>query len=208
MSHDHEHSHDHAHGHSHQHSHEHEGERAWTGETARWYAERYGDWPTHALTVPRLGLKGGEVLLDVGCGTGSLLRQALPSLGQGRAIGVDLVPEMLEIARSQTQDQRITYLQGPAEALPLEGASVDLAITVNSLHHFADPGAGLLEMKRVLRPGGRLLVVTDEEMYDMLNWSNGRVRDLLTAAGLRRVRQDSAHQGSVVANLLFAHKPE
>jgi SAM-dependent methyltransferase len=207
LSHDHEHGHDHVHGHSHEHSHEHEGDRAWNGETARWYAERYGDWPTHGLTAQRLELSGDEVVLDVGCGTGSMLRAVLPALTGGRALGVDPVEEMVGIARSQTSDERITYHRGPAEALPIQDASVDLAMTVNSLHHFTDPLAGLLEMKRALRPGGVVLVVTDEEMYDMLNWSNGRVRDLLTRAGFRQIRQDSAHAGSVVANLLFAVKP-
>ena len=54
-----------------------------------------------------------------------------------------------------------------------------------------------------LKPGGTLWVGTDEDVYDMVGWSNGRVRDELAAEGFRRIGQTSGHAGDVVLNVLF-----
>jgi ubiquinone/menaquinone biosynthesis C-methylase UbiE len=209
-------SHDHSHGHTHSHSHHHSGlvhshdhhhgpSGDWTGQTARWYADKFGDWPSQRLLVEHLAVDGADVV-DVGCGTGALLRILAAGAAPKSLVGVDGSPEMVAIARAQTSDASIRLVSADATALPLADASADLVVFLNALHHIPEPGRALAEAARVLRPGGAVWVGTDEDVYDMAGWSNGRVRDELSGAGFRRIRQTSAHEGDVVLNLLSAQR--
>jgi ubiquinone/menaquinone biosynthesis C-methylase UbiE len=91
-------------------------------------------------------------VLDVGCGTRKLLRQARTYWPEAQLIGVDPANGMLEMAKRLTPNA--TFFPGMAEALPLQDASVDLALSTISFHHWQDQAAGLREIARVLRPGG------------------------------------------------------
>lgn len=91
-------------------------------------------------------------LLDVGCGTGRLLRAAKLCWPDARLVGIDASPRMVEIAEHLTPDAHVQV--GTAEALPLPDASVDVALSTISFHHWQDQLAGLREVMRVLRPGG------------------------------------------------------
>ena len=101
-------------------------------------------------------------VLDVGCGTGYLLRQMAARLpGAVDLAGVDAAPTMIEVARSTVPtDPRLRFAVGFAEALPHPAASFDLVVSTTSFDHWADQAAGLVECARVLAPGGRL-VLTD-----------------------------------------------
>jgi ubiquinone/menaquinone biosynthesis C-methylase UbiE len=101
-------------------------------------------------------------VLDVGCGTGHLLRLLASRLpGALQLVGVDPAPRMVEVARAaQTGDARIRILAGAAEELPFAESSFDLVVSATSFDHWADQGAGLRECARVLAPGG-WLVLTD-----------------------------------------------
>lgn|GEM_PF-1591083 len=201
MSHSHTHSHQH-HGLEHTHDHHHGPSGEWTDDTAHWYAEKFGDWPSQRLLADHLALEAGTVVVDVGCGTGAFLR-ALTHRSPGvRPIGVDGTGAMVGIARTQCKDTPIALHVADARALPLEADSVDVVVFLNTLHHVGDTEAALTEAARVLRPGGVVWVGTDEDVYDMAGWSNGRVRDELSAAGFGRIRQTSLHEGDVVLNLL------
>jgi ubiquinone/menaquinone biosynthesis C-methylase UbiE len=97
-----------------------------------------------------------ESLLDVGCGTGRLLRKAQACWPAAQPIGVDPAPGMIDMARRLTPGATF-YVRG-AEALPLPDASVDVAVSTAAFHHWQDPLSGLREISRVLRPGGHFFL--------------------------------------------------
>lgn len=137
----------------------------WNAETAEWYARQYGDYPTNRLAVAALDLAADATVVDVGCGTGSALRHAAARVTTGTLIGVDPVPRMVEIAQEQTAShpaaERIAFYQGAAEELPVADAIADWVFAFDSFDHWEDPARGLAEIRRVLRPGGTLVVVKD-----------------------------------------------
>ncbi len=95
-------------------------------------------------------------VLDIGCGTGRLLRAARGRWPSAQLIGVDPAEAMIDMARSAAP--AATFLVGSAESLPLPAASVDLALSTVSFHHWGDQAAGVREVARVLRPGGVFLL--------------------------------------------------
>lgn len=151
-------------------------------------------------------------VLDVGCGTGVLLRELSQRLPEARELtGVDAAAVMIEAASAggelavepgrqaaarDTRDTRLRYLHGHAERLPFGNASFDLVISTTSFDHWADQGAGLTECHRVLVPGGQL-VVTDLFSLALLPTLIGarsdrartqlRATKLLATAGFRSV---------------------
>ncbi len=96
-------------------------------------------------------------ILDVGCGTGKLLRRAGVRWPEAQLIGVDPANGMIEMAKRLTPNA--TFSKAMAETLPLQDASVDLVLSTTSFHHWQDQAAGLREIARVLRPGGRFILV-------------------------------------------------
>jgi ubiquinone/menaquinone biosynthesis C-methylase UbiE len=100
-------------------------------------------------------------VLDVGCGTSALLRVLADRLPARVALaGVDPAPAMLEVGRAALGAYpRVRLAQAAAERLPFGNASFDLVVSTVSFDHWADQPAGLAEVARVLRPGGRLVLV-------------------------------------------------
>lgn len=96
-------------------------------------------------------------VVDVGCGPGTAVRVA--ARRGARATGVDPAPVMLRLARMLTRDgEGVTWADGAAESLPLAEGSATVIWSVATAHHWQDVEAGLAEARRVLTPGGRLLV--------------------------------------------------
>jgi ubiquinone/menaquinone biosynthesis C-methylase UbiE len=122
----------------------------------RW--SRYIEAST-AATLRRIPSDAGERLLDVGCGTGVLLGRLLGRPPFREAVGIDLSPGMVAQARSRLPAS-VRLLVGDAEMLPFSPASFDVAVSASSFHYWPVPARGLDELRRVLRPGGHL-VVTD-----------------------------------------------
>ena len=115
--------------------------------SGRWYRRQ---------ALERSGLQAGATVLDVGCGTGLLAREALALIGaQGRLVGVDPSPGMLAQARLPTAE----FLEGSAEALPVADGSFDFVTMGYALRHIADVGTAFREFHRVLKPGGRVLIL-------------------------------------------------
>lgn len=98
-----------------------------------------------------------ESVLDVGCGTGRLLRRAYRYWPEAQLIGVDPADGMIERAKLLTPNA--TFFTSMAETLPLQDASVDLALSTSSFHHWQDQAEGIREIARVLRPGGYFMLV-------------------------------------------------
>jgi ubiquinone/menaquinone biosynthesis C-methylase UbiE len=145
------------------------------------------------LTLAANGVEP-ETILDVGCGTGRLLRAAGTRWPHAALIGVDAAEGMVEVARSLTPGA--TFYVAIAEALPLPDASVDLALSTTSFHHWSDQTAGIREVARVLRPEGRFFLadiagpaLLSKLLHRSRFQSPAHVRTLFTDAGLRVILQ-------------------
>jgi len=107
-------------------------------------------------------LKPGEVVVDLGCGGGLDVFLASPKVGaDGRAIGIDMTPEMIDRARRNAEAGGFTNVEfhlGRIDALPLESSSVDCVISNCVINLAEDKYAVFREIARVIRPGGRLAV--------------------------------------------------
>jgi ubiquinone/menaquinone biosynthesis C-methylase UbiE len=104
------------------------------------------------------GLRAEDIVLDVGCGPGAAVRRAARSAAS--VTGVDPAPIMLRVARLLSRpSEKTRFVEGTAEALPVPDGSVSVLWSIASVHHWADLDAGLREGLRVLRPGGRLVVI-------------------------------------------------
>lgn len=107
-------------------------------------------------------LRPGERVVDVGCGAGIDSLIAARMVGpDGRVIGVDMTPAMLAKARQSAARaglDTVEFREGYGEALPVEDGWADVVVSNGVLNLMPDKAAGLAEMARVLRPGGRLQV--------------------------------------------------
>jgi ubiquinone/menaquinone biosynthesis C-methylase UbiE len=109
-------------------------------------------------------LAPGESVLDVGCGTGSLAILAKERVGPaGRVSGIDASPEMISRARKRAgkAGAEVTFENAVVEALPFPNASFDAVLSTVMMHHLPDDARHqcLSEIRRVLKPGGRLIIV-------------------------------------------------
>jgi len=112
--------------------------------------------------VKMAGLKPEDHVVDVACGTGDLAMafdDRLSRLGGGAVTGIDFTHEMLTIADDKTPGRAIAWLQGDALNLPLSDASCDVVSIAFGIRNVADPAGAMAEFVRVLRPGGRLIVL-------------------------------------------------
>jgi SAM-dependent methyltransferase len=146
------------------------------GQLGRDAAVRYQDvavpWifgPFGQALVELISPRRGESLLDIGCGTGAATRPAAVAVGPtGRVVGLDLNVGMLEVARGldattepgpdddEVEAAEIEWIEASAEALPLANRSFDVVIASQSVQFPDDTAAAAGEIRRVLRPGGRL----------------------------------------------------
>jgi ubiquinone/menaquinone biosynthesis C-methylase UbiE len=112
--------------------------------------------------IAAAGVQPGDRVLDVGCGTGYLVRMLATAVGPaGSAVGVDAAPEMVAYARSRPHtNANTTFEVGSAAALSLPDSSFDVVVSSLTMHHLAaeDQLPAVREMRRVLKPGGRLLI--------------------------------------------------
>ena len=118
--------------------------------------------PWAARLLSHASLQPGERVLDVACGTGVVARQAAPLVGlQGKVVALDMNPAMLAVARAlpAPSGASISWLEGNATALPFPDAVFDVVLCQHGLPFVPDRAMAAREMRRVMAPGGRALVM-------------------------------------------------
>jgi demethylmenaquinone methyltransferase/2-methoxy-6-polyprenyl-1,4-benzoquinol methylase/ArsR family transcriptional regulator len=199
-----------------------------------YFAERAADWDTiRALHAPEerveaallamIGERPYRALLDLGAGTGRMLELLAPNAV--RAVGVDLSPAMLALARARIDAaglRNAQVRQGDIYAPPIEADAFDLVVIHQVLHFLDDPARALKEAARALRPGGRLVVVDfdahgeeflrAEFAHRRLGFSDEEIRSFFTEAGLRplatqRVAPAAGEPGKLTVALWLADDP-
>ena len=121
--------------------------------------QRYNQ-ATLSRAVEALKLPPAGCVLDVGCGTGELMRLVQSRHPQAILVGIDVTPEMVAVAREKFQQvPRVRLCLAEAEALPFAAESFDAVVSCNMLHHVRAVDQLFRECARVLRPQGQLVVV-------------------------------------------------
>lgn len=164
-------------------------------------SESHGRGDDLAWFAARAGTVAPTLAVDVACGGGFSTR-ALLAAGH-RVVATDLTPESLEVARSVTHDEPVSWVAGAAERLPIPTARAGIVGCRIAPHHFGDPARFVDEVVRVLVPGGLFLLVDttvpeDDELARWLDdverlrdqshrrsWAPSRWRAVLGGAGLR-----------------------
>ena len=151
-------------------------------------------------------LSGDERVFDMGCGNGLYLGELERRGHQGPCVGMDLSPGMLPAARGRSP--RATLLVGDAEALPVHAGAVDAVLAMHMLYHVPDRARAIAEMRRVLRPCGVALAVTNaRDHVEALNELVADVLQDLFGGERRNVRaylRFSAESGAAELEASFA----
>ena len=113
-----------------------------------------------ALVREALAVAPGERVLDVGCGPGFYVAELLEVVGpEGEVVGIDSSDSMLALAADRCAGhENAAFHEADATSLPVEDRSFDAAVSVQVLEYVADIPAALAELRRALRPGGRLVI--------------------------------------------------
>lgn len=180
---------------------------------AGWRGRLHRDIVDRVLDIA-LGLEPSpRHVLDVGCGTGYLLRALAPRLAADATLdGIDPAPRMIGAATAAAADPRLRFGAGVAEHLPFPDGAMDLVVATTSFDHWADQGAGLGEVARVLRPGGHLVLADLLSVWlapTLAGSRRGRARTVRrTSALLRRsgLRVLDRHPLFVVVQALSARR--
>jgi len=130
-----------------------------TPRAATWEERFPNDGPAYVRAVAELNLTPGSVALDLGCGTGRALAALREAVGaRGRVIGLDATEAMLVQAKSVGRGQTADLILGDVLRLPFVTGYADVIFAGGLLPHLKEPVAGLLELARVVKPGGHLAV--------------------------------------------------
>jgi ubiquinone/menaquinone biosynthesis C-methylase UbiE len=167
-----------------------------------------------------LELRPDDRLLDIGFGGGLVLREALNRLPEGFVAGIEISEPMLKLARRKFQRElragRLALEEGNVSSIPFPDASFSHVTAVNTLHFWPDPAGGLREALRVLKPGGRIVIVLRPKeyldrirftSYGFTAYDDQRLRELLEGAGFGDTRVESREDGRMGMQLALATRP-
>jgi len=197
--------------------------RAHAAEWDRIRALHVADTAVESAIGEALGERPFRSLLDLGTGTGRMLELFGPHIERG--LGIDLSLEMLAIARSRLEragQKHLSVRQGDIYDLALPRESFDVVLIHQVLHFLDDGGRAIAEAARMLRPGGRLLVVDfaphdleflrEAQAHRRLGFAPETVSQWMTAAGLdvvahRTLPPDAGSDGKIAVSLWLARDP-
>ena len=135
--------------------------RAWDGDEGAYWADRAAAFDRSVAGYDRAllaaaAVRPGDEVLDVGCGTGHVTRAVAALARPGTATGIDLSGRMIEVARAAGG---AAYVQGDAQVHPFPAGAYDLVVSRTGAMFFGDPDAAFANLRRALRPGGRLVLL-------------------------------------------------
>ena len=141
-------------------------------EVAEAYEERMGRWSRQLapLFVQFVGVRDGDNVLDVGCGTGSLSATLARITRASKIVGIDPSKGFIEYARAQVVDPRVTFELGDAQSLPYPDASFDRCMALLAVDHIPDAPKATMETRRVTKTSGIVATTMwdrsrDNELY-------------------------------------------
>ena len=162
---------------------------------------------TNAKIVKLLDPKQNSSFLDVGCGSGILIKYLLEANRGMKLCGLDITPQMVEVAKRKfASNQSVEITLGSAVKMPYKNNSFDYVTCASSFHHHPDPLKSVKEMVRVLKPGGKLLILDMciegllrkilfkvENVYHnegkVFRLTNKEMYDLYQKVGLKQIEQ-------------------
>ena len=184
--------------------------------------------PSHRAIIARIREQWGDKplrVLDIGCGTGIFaerIREALPS---AQVVGIDLVSGMLQkgAERWRKHAGSVAAIQADSERLPFDRGTFDVVTCANSFHHYPHQSHAVTEMRRVLRPNGRLMLVDGYRdgpwgwlIYEVCvatvegavhHAKSSEIRRMFSDAGLQAIEQ-TVYRGAAPFLLTEASAPE
>ena len=189
-------------------------------DTWTWMTERKSLY----AAVSHAAIRNGEWVLEVGVGTGLVFREVLLRNPSGRNVGIDLTEAMLRRARHKAEGTGVPFVLeiGDARTLAFDDSTFDLVLSNNmfGLMSRNDIGPVLKEMLRVLRPGGRLVLVTmarpDQRLSKWIyqvganwlgGWSDVQLEPFVWAARFEKVMREVVSQLGIPSEILIAQRP-
>ncbi len=109
------------------------------------------------IVVDMANVKEGDLVLEVGCGTGFTTYEIVRRVGEDRVVAVDLTPE--QMVKAVRRFPKANFLRGDAESLPFKDDVFDASISAGSIEYWPHPALGIQEMARVTKPGGRVVIL-------------------------------------------------
>ncbi|MFQ4138028.1 class I SAM-dependent methyltransferase [Nodosilinea sp. PGN35] len=129
---------------------------------AKIYDRRWRSYITKTLLCLQdwAKIQPSETVLDIACGTGEFERMLLANHPTQTMVGLDLSSEMLTVAQAKLKDYpTVTFHQSSVTAIPTADDFFDVVVCANAFHYFDAPLAALAEMRRVLKPSGRIVIL-------------------------------------------------
>lgn len=153
--------------------------------------EGYYDENLRDTVIKEAKIELGDFVLDVGCGTGFLTLGIAKIVGRkGKVFCVDISEQMLRKAKENLSSagfSNVEFRVGDAENIPLEDGFVDAVVGNMVLHHCPDPKSAIIEMVRVLKPKGRVVLADMEEHKE--EWLKDEMADLWLGFNLQRIKE-------------------
>lgn len=167
-------------------------------------------WHTAKHALARMPVEEGDRILDLGTGSGYALRALRETQNAGSSVGLDGSPEMVQNARTYTEDGLVAFVGGDFHHLPFEDNSFDHVWSMEAFYYAQQPVQVVEEIKRVLTPGGTFFCAVnffeesvhthqwqDTISIDMQLWNRQEYRDAFREGGLYVAEQDTIPDNDV-----------